>query len=271
MISALKQSLSSAIRSVAPEFSLDAAKFENALFIQLGLLSQVIIKDESSSSTTAHVECITAVEESKTTKRVVSKKMKDTFLATGKSEDDLKRVMKAYKDATDDQIRSAGGDFASFAAHVLAQPVVEEPKKTKGKTKDSSKPEPRVNWKSQATQKVFKEVVEAAGNTVSDDLKKQFAKYINDISQADFEAFSIAGHIRSWVETLKKPAQESISCTQNLGYEDEEFPDEDLEEFQFKDETLLIGEKSRKIYRPTEDAGDVCIGVAGVGQFKEVK
>ena len=36
-------------------------------------------------------------------------------------------------------------------------------------------------------------------------------------------------------------------------------------------ETLTIGVKSGKIYRATEDSGDVQIGVAGQGKFAAVK
>ena len=47
--------------------------------------------------------------------------------------------------------------------------------------------------------------------------------------------------------------------------------DEDLVEFTHNEETLLKGEKSGKIFRSTAEAGDVQIGVAGQGQFKDVK
>jgi hypothetical protein len=42
-------------------------------------------------------------------------------------------------------------------------------------------------------------------------------------------------------------------------------------EFDFNGETLSMGEKSGKIYRSTAEAGDVQVGVAGEGQFKDVK
>jgi hypothetical protein len=47
--------------------------------------------------------------------------------------------------------------------------------------------------------------------------------------------------------------------------------DEDLLEFDFEDETLLRGEKTGKIYRSTEEAGDVLIGYAGKGRFSDIK
>jgi hypothetical protein len=47
--------------------------------------------------------------------------------------------------------------------------------------------------------------------------------------------------------------------------------DEDLEDLEVEGETLTIGVKSGKIYRATEDSGDVQIGVAGQGKFKDVK
>jgi hypothetical protein len=48
--------------------------------------------------------------------------------------------------------------------------------------------------------------------------------------------------------------------------------DEDLEPLEFDGEKLLfIGLTSGKVFRQTEDAGDVLIGVAGRGRFKDVK
>ena len=48
--------------------------------------------------------------------------------------------------------------------------------------------------------------------------------------------------------------------------------DEDLEPLEFDGEKLLfIGLTSGKVFRQTEDAGDVLIGIAGQGRFKDVK
>jgi hypothetical protein len=51
----------------------------------------------------------------------------------------------------------------------------------------------------------------------------------------------------------------------------ENFDDEDLEVIEVEGEELTIGVKSGFIFRATEDSGDVKIGVAGQGKFKDVK
>lgn len=227
--------------------------------------------------------------------RTVSKKMKDTFLASpGKTEDDLKRVSKAYKAATDADIAAAGGDFVSFGNRILAAsaapatpPAPKEAKTDKTKTKTVKpkveKPKPRLAW-SAAEKKVFKDIV----TDVTDDLKAEFAAYIDAKSDDDFKAFAMAGHMRAWFDarvtiTPKAgngeftPAEYDLARgVQNSGVQDDEDADgadedEDLVDIDVDGEQLLIGTKTGTIYQPTEEAGDVKIGRAGEGKFKHVK
>jgi hypothetical protein len=55
------------------------------------------------------------------------------------------------------------------------------------------------------------------------------------------------------------------------GEEAEDDAEEEQEELDFEGETLWIGLKSGKIFRQTEEAGDLLIGIAGKGRFKDVK
>ena len=225
--------------------------------------------------------------------RTVSKKMKDAFLASpGKTEDDLKRVSKAYKAATDADIAAAGGDFVSFGNRILAAPATpaasaapKEAKTDKDKTKTKTvkpkveKPKPRLAW-SAAEKKVFKDIV----TDVTDDLKAEFAAYIDAKSDDDFKAFAMAGHMRAWFDARVTPKAGNGEFTpaeydlargvQNSGVqndEDADDDDEDLVDIDVDGEQLLIGTKTGTIYQPTEEAGDVKIGRAGEGKFKHVK
>jgi hypothetical protein len=216
--------------------------------------------------------------------------MKDAFLASpGKTEDDLKRVSKAYKAATDADIAAAGGDFVSFGNRILAAPAAPPPPKEtktdKDKTKTKTvkpkveKPKPRLAW-SAAEKKVFKDIV----TDVTDDLKAEFAAYIDAKTDDDFKAFAMAGHMRAWFDarvtiTPKAgngeftPAEYDLARgVQNSGVQDDEdADDEDLVDIDVDGEQLLIGTKTGTIYQPTEEAGDVKIGRAGEGKFKNVK
>lgn len=232
-------------------------------------------------------------KETKARTRTVSKKMKDAFLASpGKTEDDLKRVSKAYKAATDADIAAAGGDFVSFGNRILAAPATpaasaapKEAKTDKDKTKTKTvkpkveKPKPRLAW-SAAEKKVFKDIV----TDVTDDLKAEFAAYIDAKSDDDFKAFAMAGHMRAWFDARVTPKAGNGEFTpaeydlargvQNSGVqndEDADDDDEDLVDIDVDGEQLLIGTKTGTIYQPTEEAGDVKIGRAGEGKFKHVK
>jgi hypothetical protein len=229
-------------------------------------------------------------KETKARTRTVSKKMKDAFLASpGKTEDDLKRVSKAYKAATDADIAAAGGDFVSFGNHFLAAPATPPPAKTSktSKTKTDKppaapkekKPKPRVAW-SAAEKKVFKDIV----TDVTDDLKAEFVAYVDAKSDDDFKAFAMAGHMRAWFDARVTPKAGNGEFTpaehdaargvqhqhNNTDVEDAD-ADEDLEEIDVDGEQLLIGTKSGDIFQSTEEAGDVKIGRAGEGKFKNVR
>jgi len=218
--------------------------------------------------------------------RTVSKKMKDAFLASpDRTEDDLKRVSKAYKAATDADIAAAGGDFVSFGNRILAAPAAsaapKETKTDKDKTKTKTvkpkveKPKPRLAW-SAAEKKVFKDIV----TDVTEDLKAEFAAYIDAKSDDDFKAFAMAGHMRAWFDARVTPKAGNGEFTpaeydlargvQNSGEGDAD-EDEDLVDIDVDGEQLLIGTKTGTIYQPTEEAGDVKIGRAGEGKFKNVK
>jgi len=101
---------------------------------------------------------------------------------------------------------------------------------------------------------------------MDDTLKDEFVNLINNMSSEDFDAVSVEGHMRAFA--VNKFAPPSPALQRQDAVDDEE---EDLEEIDHDGEKLLIGTKSGKIYRPTEEAGDVLIGVAGQGRFKDVK
>jgi len=270
----------------------DAGKLSQELLIGLGLIErtsapptfppppprQSTVEEEQDGDTDSKSDG----KEKKARTRTVSKKMKDAFLATGKTEDDLKKVIKAYKAASDADITSAGGDFVAFAAHTLSAPVAPapktpEPKKAAAKApaapKKEKKEKGRVAW-SAAEKKVFKEVV--PNGEVTDELKADFEAYVAAKSDEDFKAFAMAGHMRTWADSKKEPKAGNGEMTPaeydlargmaNLSVKDEE---EDLEEIEINGEQLLIGVVSGDIFTPTSQ-GDIKIGRAGVGKFASV-
>jgi len=267
----------------------DAGKLAQELLIGLGLIERTsappIFPPPPPPSTTVEEGDEDSKSDGKDKKartRTVSKKMKDAFLATGKTEDDLKKVIKAYKAASDADISAAGGDFVSFATRTLAAPApaTPEPKKAKADKapaapKKEKKEKSRVAW-SAAEKKVFKEVV--PDGEVTDELKADFEAYIAAKSDEDFKAFAMAGHMRAWADSKKEPKAGNGEMTpaeydiargmQTLSVKEDE-EEEDLEEIEVNGEQLLIGLTTGDIFTPTS-SGDLKIGTAGVGKFASV-
>ena len=201
----------------------------------------------------------------KTRKRVVSKKMKEAYLALeGGNEENLKEAMKAYKDAPEVE------SFEAFSRARLGLAPEDKPKKEEKKKEKTEKPKAEKKEKKEKTgrfdkwtptsTKLFKTIVEESGGVVSDELKKELVVFIDGLSDEDFAGASIQGHMRSFITTkfVKKddpPADDTA---------------EEQEEFDFEGETLWIGVKTGKIFRQTDEAGDVLIGYAGKGRFKDV-
>ena len=306
----LNQQISYAVSHLpAGTYSLpdDSGKLSQELLIGLGLIERTSAPPTipppapvpSSADTDAD-----AKSDAKARTRTVSKKMKDAFLASpGKTEDDLKRVSKAYKAATDADIAAAGGDFVSFGNRVLAAPAApatpstpppakakadKPPAAPKEKKEKKEKTKPRLAW-SAAEKKVFKDVV----TDVTEDIKAEFEAYVNAKSDEDFKAFAMAGHMRAWFDARitpcagaghHTPAQHDlIRSMENLNVskedaDDEEAADadaddddeEDLLDILINEEQLLIGSKTGDIFQPCE-AGDIKLGTAGVGKYKDIK
>jgi hypothetical protein len=192
-------------------------------------------------------------------KRVVSKKMKEGFMALpGATEEKLKEVMKAYKDAAEVD------SFDAFARRSLAgdeEPKEEEPKQEKKEKKPRAKKEKSGRFTPNATsRKLFKTIVDESGVENGSELEKELVAHIEGLSDECFASASIQGHMRAFIATKTSPKEEAP--------EDE---DEDLEDFDFEGEMLLKGVTSGKIYQTTEESGDVLIGQAGKGRFKSVK
>ena len=241
-------------------------------------------------SAPASVEASSDGEGKDSRKRTVSKKMKDTFLAMeGGTEEQLKAAMRMYKAADQAQIDAWGGKWDAFARAFLAgectlakKPRAKASPKPKAAAaaaapdapkKEKAPKEPKepknFTWTPTA-KKLFAEVVEGNGGTVTDALKSEFVAHVNAMDGEEYKAIAPVGHVRAFVgsKAVSAAAATAPAPAPAPAAEDD---DEDLEEIEVEGETLTIGVTSGKIYRPTEDSGDVQIGVAGQGKFAGVK
>ena len=227
-------------------------------------------------------------KEKKARTRTVSAKQKKDFMALeGASDDNLKTIIKGYKDATQEEIDalmttdSKENAFILYARAILVpggrtgpaeEAVAEKKAKAPAKTK-AKKEKGRVSWNATET-KIFKKIVESGGSVISEELKQEFADYVTAKTEEEFAVVALEGHMRAFVDS-KKPANGGAGkapvAEQVLSWNLTEADDEDLVEFEFNDETLLKGVVSGKIFRTTTEAGDVQVGVCGQGIFKDIK
>jgi hypothetical protein len=227
-------------------------------------------------------------KDKKDRKRTVSAKQKKDFMAIAcATEENLKSIIKGYKDATQETIDglmtadSKENAFFLFAKSVLSAPApAPEPevKEKKGKPKAAKKEASRVKFN--ATElKIFKKIVESAGSVVTDELKQEFVDYVTPMTAEQFAVVALEGHMRAFVDSKKQAKagngemtpSEYDASRKSKGPEYDTDDEEDLVEFSHQEETLLMGAVSGKIYRSTSEAGDVQVGVAGEGEFKDVK
>jgi len=243
----LSEEISNALQVVCPMFDVqDSAKFAVELLVAMGITERSSPSAAAITTPPMKTTPVPPLAPQRQRARVVSKKMKDAFLGMpGATEDKLKIIIEKYKDASQDDLDAAGGTFEGYSMKYFDITV--------DKKDDDKK---RFSRWSPASTKVFTEAIVANGGVVTNDIKKKFQEYVNNLNDDKFDLLSIQGHMARFAEETFKTMTDD--------------EDEDLEEFNFEDETLLIGTTSGKIYRPTTEAGDVLIGVAAQGRFKDV-
>ena len=261
IMTSIKTTMTTAAKDVAPTYGVtDVDGFLAALMERLEMPSkgkkEKVVKEKTVSEKSS-------VKSDGGKKRVVSKKMKETFMTLpGATTDKLDEVIKAYKSAT--EVTS----FEAFARSQLGvAPVEEKPKKVAAKKEKKEKSGRMDKWTPTST-KLFKTIVEENGGVMGDDMKKEFVGWLDGLTDEEFADASIQGHMRAFVMTKVTKKEDGLPRREAGG---ESEVDEELEEFDFEGETLLKGVDSGKIYRPTEEAGDVLIGYAGKGRFASVK
>jgi Fe-S cluster assembly iron-binding protein IscA len=284
---AISLDLTTALRRVADAHNItDVDLLAQELLVHLGVVDRVsapaqpkAVKAKASPAPEAEPEAdgeSEGTKEKKARTRTVSAKQKKDFMALeGATEENLKSIIKGYKDATQEQIDALMTTDSKENAFILYARVILKPggcagppdvvaeKKAKAPAK-AKKDKGRVSWNATET-KIFKKIVESAGSVISDELKQEFADYVSGKTEDEFAVVALEGHMRAFVDSKKV-----VVANGGAGKAPED-DNESLAEFEFNDETLLKGSVSGKIYRATTEAGDVQVGVCGQGIFKDIK
>ena len=298
-INNIKQTISlditNAVRRIAEAYGLAKPdEFTQELLVHLGVVERDGIPFIPQVNTNPVASNASVTSEKKERKRMVSaKQKKDYLLIEGATAENLEMTIKGYKDASQADIDalmttdSKENAFILYAKSVLKgrsagagagggpgpAEMAPEPVK-KQKKGPSQKVASRVKFN--ATElKVFKKVV-GEGVEVTDELKKEFKEFVDAKSDEEFAVLALEGHMRAFVDGKNSRVEtddgvDTGADADNEGQGEEEAEDEDLVEFTHNEEVLLKGVVSGKIYRSTTEAGDVQVGVAGQGQFKDVK
>ena len=266
----LGKQLTAVLKDLAPRHGIsDVDSLTQDLLVGLGLVELKVSVSKKKSVAEKSVDEESSTGEKKK-KRVVSKKMKESFLKLeGATEEKLAEAMKQYKEAEDvESFDSISRKVLGLDAAAEAAPAPKAKAKKESKKKEKSG---RFDKWTPTSSKLFKTIVEESGGVLSEELKKEFVEYVEALSDEDFASASVQGHMRAFMTTKFVQSNAVGGGPVITEKKEEEKDDEDQEEFEFEGETLWIGVKSGKIFRPTEEAGDVLVGHAGKGRFKSVK
>jgi hypothetical protein len=187
------KSMSKQLKDVATKVATDhnvsdVNKMVDDLMVAMGLM-EIQVKTAKTKSVKSDKDSVVSTGK----KRVVSKKMKDAFLALeGANDDLLKELIKEYKTAEDVE------SFDAFSRAKLGlSPLVKETKPRKEKKEKKEKKGRFDKWNPTST-KLFKTITEENSGIVTDDLKKEFQTYIDGLSDEHFALASIQGHMRAF-------------------------------------------------------------------------
>jgi TolA-binding protein len=195
-------------------------------------------------------------------------------------------------------------------SELIAKESAPKPEK-KGKTpKTEAKAEaPKTEAKAEAKHipkitnpiiKKLKDAFETVGAPWDDKYKKEFVDYVNSLSEEDFAAYGLEGHMSKFANTHAPsaaggggggggPSTKSLTVaklhemnehlnemsagvyqhktTKNVFSGPEEDSDEDFEDVEVDDVDYVVGQTTKRVYKPQKDGPDVFVGYWGVGKF----
>ena len=168
------------------------------------------------------------------------------------------------------------------------------PKQDKKEETDTGK---RIKRMSPMMTDKLKSIFTELGGEVTDKEKKDFVKYANELTQDDFDAKTLADHMRDYaVMCTKQPETGDVKILTHekllerknltLGHEvgvfwdadakefvtgPAEDPDEDMSEVKFDDLDYVVGENTGRVYFVDSDGGgDAFVGFLKIAEFAEM-
>jgi hypothetical protein len=189
-------------------------------------------------------------------------------------------------------------------SEIIAKESAPKPEKKGAAPKTEAKAEakhiPRIT---PAMTKKLKDAFETVGAPWDDKYKKEFVDSVNGLSEEDFAAYGLEGHMskfanthapsaaggggggggpsttKSLTVTKLKEMNEHLTemsagvyqhkTTKNVFSGPEEDSDEELEDVEVDGVDYVVGQNTKRVYKPQDDGPDVFVGYWGVGKFYE--
>jgi hypothetical protein len=176
-----------------------------------------------------------------------------------------------------------------------AAPPPTEPVPAPAENKEEDVKTKRISKLSKSFADKLKSMFEETGSTMTDSQRKEFVKYINDLTRDDYIVKTMGEHMADYIYITTKPTTGPVEngvVTLELkdilllkhivdGYGPGIFWDfankrfitgpteteEDAEDVEFNEKMYAVGTTTRRVYIPNDD-GDVFVGFVGLGQFK---
>lgn len=179
----------------------------------------------------------------------------------GKLLEKANESLKKLNEKLEEQMKKLEVKKAKEAKKAAPKPPKKEKAPKKEPAADGS--EKRIKRVSPTITKQLTKTFEEKDLTYAKEDGQAFAKYINELEQEDFDATSLADHMRDFA-TKKKMAAPKVE-------EPEADPDEEMVEVAFKGIKYVVGEVSKRVYIADEENGDQFAGFVGMGKFKDMK
>ena len=189
-------------------------------------------------------------------------------------------------------------------SEIIAKESAQKPEKKGKAPKTEAKAEVKKNIPriTPAMTTKLKEAFGTVGVVWDDKYKKEFVDNINNLSEEDFAAYGLEGHMskfanmhapsaagggggggpsasKSLTVTKLREMNENLTemsagvyqhkTTKNVFTGPEEDSDEDFEDVEVDGEDFVVGQTTQRVYKPQKDGPDVFVGYWGVGKFYE--
>jgi hypothetical protein len=183
-------------------------------------------------------------------------------------------------------------------AEPAAEPAADAPPAKAPKVKKEPVAEKRMRRMSPTFTKLLEGAFDTARMEMKKESPKEFANYVNDLTQDDFDAKALTDHMRDYVTSIARqsaPADAPADAIRTISYDDltrmrsvliEAYgpgiywntvdkifvtgpsadDDEDATETTMNNNSYIVGDKTQRVYM-TVDGADTFVGFLGIGKF----